>query len=133
MTRIRGTKGYVTPAWFKTVPITVKVDVSSFGIVFLELTFCRKTFEVEAEDKTPIVFAELAYYCYKEGKLDMLLHNDEETLEDMERLEKFVMIEFWCIQEDPHLRLGMKKVPQMLKGAIDVSSLPDSSSFTISI
>ena len=133
MTGIRGTKGYVAPEWFKTVPITVKVDVYSFGIVLLELIFCRKNFEVEAEDKTPVVLAELAYYCYKEGKLDMLLHNDEETLEDMERLEKFAMIAFWCIQEDPHLRPGMKKVTQMLEGAIEVSSPPDSSSFTISV
>ncbi|RVX12787.1 G-type lectin S-receptor-like serine/threonine-protein kinase LECRK3 [Vitis vinifera] len=133
MTGIRGTKGYVAPEWFKTVPITVKVDVYSFGIVLLELIFCRKNFEAEAEDKSPVVLAELAYYCYKEGKLDMLLDNDEEALEDMERLEKFVMIAFWCIQDDPHQRPGMKKVTQMLEGAIEVSSPPDSSSFTLSV
>ena len=103
------------------------------ALELLELIFCRKNFEVEAEDKTLVVLAELAYYCYKEGKLDMLLHDDEEVLEDMERLEKFVMIAFWCIQEDPYLRPGMKKVTQMLEGAIEVSSPPDSSSFTISV
>ena len=35
ITGIRGTKGYVAPKWFRNVPVTVKVDVYSYGIVLL--------------------------------------------------------------------------------------------------
>ncbi|KAB1220870.1 G-type lectin S-receptor-like serine/threonine-protein kinase RLK1 [Morella rubra] len=35
VTGIRGTRGYVAPEWHKNLPITVKADVYSFGIVFL--------------------------------------------------------------------------------------------------
>ena len=128
MTAIRGTEGYVAPEWFKTVPITFKVDVYSFGIVLLELIFCRKNFEPELEDEYQMVLAEWAYDCYHKGKLDLLLENDQETLNKMERLEKFVMIAIWCIQEDPSRRPTMKKVIQMLEGAIQVPLPPDLSS-----
>ena len=47
ITAIRGTKGYVAPEWFKSMPITAKVDVGySFGIFMLELICCRKNLRV---------------------------------------------------------------------------------------
>ncbi|KAH0996432.1 hypothetical protein GBA52_020296 [Prunus armeniaca] len=39
-TGIRGTKGYVAPEWHRKMPITVKTDVYSFGIVLLEIICC---------------------------------------------------------------------------------------------
>ncbi|PRQ49137.1 putative protein kinase RLK-Pelle-SD-2b family [Rosa chinensis] len=41
-TGIRGTKGYVAPEWHRKMPITVKADVYSFGIVLLEIVCCRR-------------------------------------------------------------------------------------------
>ncbi|XWS73481.1 hypothetical protein CRYUN_Cryun02cG0132700 [Craigia yunnanensis] len=41
-TAIRGTKGYVAPEWFKTVLVTMKVDVYSFVVVLLEIICCRR-------------------------------------------------------------------------------------------
>ncbi|TMX02489.1 hypothetical protein EJD97_021414, partial [Solanum chilense] len=40
-TRVRGTKGYLAPDWFRSMPVTVKVDVYSFGVLLLELMCCR--------------------------------------------------------------------------------------------
>ncbi|GAB4856087.1 G-type lectin S-receptor-like serine/threonine-protein kinase LRK4 [Ancistrocladus abbreviatus] len=51
-TSIRGTKGYVVPEWFRNLPITVKVDVYSYGILLLELVCCRKCLELEADEAT---------------------------------------------------------------------------------
>ena len=135
MTGIRGTRGYLAPEWFKTVPITVKVDVYSFGILLLKLIFCRKNFELELEleDEDQVVLADWAYDCYKEGKLDLILENDKEALNDIETVRKFVMIVFWCIQEDPSKRPTMKTVAQMLEGALEVSVPPDPSSYISSI
>ena len=45
-TAIRGTKGYVAPDWFRSAPISVKVDVYSFGVLLLEIVCCRKNVEV---------------------------------------------------------------------------------------
>ena len=40
-TDIRGTKKYVAPEWFRNMEITAKVDVYSFGVLFLEIICCR--------------------------------------------------------------------------------------------
>ncbi|XP_022148732.1 LOW QUALITY PROTEIN: G-type lectin S-receptor-like serine/threonine-protein kinase LECRK3 [Momordica charantia] len=127
MTAIRGTKGYVAPEWFKSLPITVKVDVYSFGILLLEMICCRRSFEMKAENADEMVLADWAYDCFRKRRVKMLVENDEEAKEDMKRVEKFVMIAIWCIQEKPLLRPSMKKVIQMLEGAVEVSTPPDPS------
>ncbi|KAL5766739.1 hypothetical protein ACOSP7_017356 [Xanthoceras sorbifolium] len=131
-TAIRGTKGYVAPEWFRNLPITVKVDVYSFGILLLEVICCRKNFEPNVEDENQMVLADWAYDCYKDKTLHLLVENDEEALHDMERVKKCVMIAIWCIQEDPSLRPTMKKVTQMLEEVVEVSTPPDPSSFVSS-
>ncbi|KAK4608243.1 hypothetical protein RGQ29_001873 [Quercus rubra] len=132
-TGIRGTKGYVAPEWFRHMPVTVKVDVYSFGILLLELICCRKSFEAEAQDEDRMILADWAYDCYKERKLDLLVENDEEAIDDVKRVESYVMIAIWCIQEDPSLRPTMKKVVQMMEGAVEVSFPPSPSSFISSL
>uniref|UniRef100_A0A2N9J8R2 Receptor-like serine/threonine-protein kinase n=1 Tax=Fagus sylvatica TaxID=28930 RepID=A0A2N9J8R2_FAGSY len=131
-TGIRGTKGYVAPEWFRSMPVTVKVDVYSFGILLLELICCRKNFDAK-EQEDLMVLADWAYDCFKDMKLELLVANDEEAIHDMKRVEKYVMIAIWCIQEDPSLRPTMKKVVQMMEGAVEVSVPPGPSSFISSI
>ncbi|XP_011025243.1 PREDICTED: LOW QUALITY PROTEIN: G-type lectin S-receptor-like serine/threonine-protein kinase RLK1 [Populus euphratica] len=131
-TAIRGTKGYVAPEWFKNLPVTTKVDTYSFGILLLELVCCRKKFDIDKKE-CQIVLADWACDCLKEGKLDLLVEDDEEATEDMERVERFVMVAILCIQEDPSLSPGMKKVVQMLEGGVQVSVPPDLSSFISTI
>ncbi|XP_062083925.1 G-type lectin S-receptor-like serine/threonine-protein kinase LECRK3 [Humulus lupulus] len=129
-TGIRGTKGYVAPEWFRNMPVTVKVDVYSYGILLLELICCRKNVEEDVKDDAQIILADWAYDCYADGKLDFLVENDDEASQDM---EKYVMVALWCIQEDPLLRPTMKKVTLMLEGTIEVSVPPDPTSFISSI
>ncbi|KAH7560480.1 hypothetical protein JRO89_XS10G0029100 [Xanthoceras sorbifolium] len=131
-TAIRGTKGYVAPEWFKNLPITVKVDVYSFGVLLLELVSCRKNFEANAKEEQ-MILSDYAYDCLRDGNLDLLVENDEEAMNDMKRVKKFVRIAIWCIQEDPSLRPTMKKVTQMMEGAVEVSAPPDPTSFISSI
>ena len=132
-TGIRGTKGYVAPEWFRKIPVTVKVDVYSFGILLLELVCCRKHFEAEEQDEKLMILADWAYDCYTDRKLDLLVENDEEAIHDLKTVKKYVMIAIWCIQEDPLLRPTMKKVVQMMEGAVEVSVPPNPSSFVSSI
>ncbi|KAL6200672.1 hypothetical protein ACLB2K_030453 [Fragaria x ananassa] len=128
-TRIRGTKGYVAPEWFKNLPITAKVDVYSYGILLLELICCRKKLDEEAEDEDQMILADWAYDCYRQKKLHLLLETDDEkATDDIRTMEKYVMIAFLCIQDDPSLRPTMKNVIHMLEGTVEVSLLPDPSS-----
>uniref|UniRef100_A0A803PX25 Receptor-like serine/threonine-protein kinase n=1 Tax=Cannabis sativa TaxID=3483 RepID=A0A803PX25_CANSA len=132
-TGIRGTKGYVAPEWFRNMPVTVKVDVYSYGILLLELICCRKNVEEYVEDDAQMILGDWAYDCYAGGNLHFLVENDDEASQDMKRVEKYVMVALWCIQEDPSLRPTMKKVILMLEGTIEVSIPPDPTSFISSI
>ncbi|KAL2507901.1 receptor-like protein kinase 1 [Forsythia ovata] len=131
-TGIRGTKGYVAPEWFRNLPVTSKVDVYSFGILFLELICCRRNYEPDVEVETEMILADFAYDCYKEGTMHLLVANDDEALND-KQFDKFVMIAIWCIQEDPALRPTMKRVMQLMEGSVEVPIPPDPASFITSI
>ncbi|GLT82269.1 hypothetical protein SLE2022_006680 [Rubroshorea leprosula] len=124
LTKLRGTRGYVAREWFKDMPVTVKVDVYSFGILLLELICCRKHCEKDEEDENKKILADWAYDCYQYRTLYLLVQDDEEAIEDIERAEKFVMIAIWCIQEEPSLRPTMKRVSQMLEGTLEVPLPP---------
>ncbi|XP_030505562.2 G-type lectin S-receptor-like serine/threonine-protein kinase LECRK3 [Cannabis sativa] len=123
-TAIRGTKGYVAPEWFSNMPITVKVDVYSFGVLLLEIICCRRNVDIEIGDEEEAILVYWAYDCYIEGRLDVLVGNDMEAIQDMKSFERFLRVAIWCIQEDPSLRPSMKKVMLMLEGIVQVSAPP---------
>ncbi|KAF4350043.1 hypothetical protein G4B88_000304 [Cannabis sativa] len=123
-TAIRGTKGYVAPEWFSNMPITVKVDVYSFGVLLLEIICCRRNVDIEISDEEEGILVYWAYDCYIEGRLDVLVGNDMEAIQDMKSFEMFLRVAIWCIQEDPSLRPSMKKVMLMLEGIVQVSAPP---------
>ncbi|KAH6811423.1 hypothetical protein C2S51_025185 [Perilla frutescens var. frutescens] len=130
-TNIRGTKGYVSPEWFRNTQITTKVDVYSFGVVLLEIISCRKAVvDVEFESGENPIMTEWAWECYLEGRLDSLVKNEEEACSDAKMLERFVKVGFWCIQEDAALRPTIRKACQMLEGTIDVAPPPCPFSYT---
>ncbi|KAM7502676.1 hypothetical protein LguiB_001580 [Lonicera macranthoides] len=63
-------------------------------------------------------------------KLEALVENDIEALNDMKIFGRFVMVGIWCIQEDPFLRPNMRKVIQMLEGVVEVTPPPCPSPFS---
>ncbi|KAL3528000.1 hypothetical protein ACH5RR_012656 [Cinchona calisaya] len=124
-TGIRGTKGYVAPEWHRKLPVTVKVDVYSFGIVLLEIICCRKNIDWSlTEDQA--VLEEWVYDCFEAKELHKLV-NDEEV--DMSKLERVIKIAIWCIQDEPAIRPSMKKVLLMLEGTVDIPVPPCPTSF----
>lgn len=131
-TAIRGTRGYVAPEWFRNKPITVKVDVYSFGVLLLEIICCRKSVCTETAGDEKAILTDWAFDCYQSSTLESLVSGDMEALSDRPRLEQFVLVALWCIQEDPNFRPTMKMVTQMLEGLTEVPSPPCPTSFTIS-
>lgn len=120
-TAMRGTIGYFAPEWFKKTAITAKVDVYSFGVMLLEIICCRRNFEWGLESQEIVPLIDFAKECYRSGRLDLLVEEDDDAKADKVRLEKFVMVAISCIQDEPWLRPPMKQVVQMLEGAISVS------------
>uniref|UniRef100_A0A803KLZ8 Receptor-like serine/threonine-protein kinase n=1 Tax=Chenopodium quinoa TaxID=63459 RepID=A0A803KLZ8_CHEQI len=123
-TAIRGTKGYVAPEWFRNKPITVKVDVYSFGVLLLEIISCRRSVCMELIQEEGAILTDWAFDCYQSNTLDSLANGDMEALDDWQRLKRFLMVALWCIQEDPSLRPTMRTVMNMLEGLADVPKPP---------
>ncbi|CAL9088438.1 unnamed protein product [Musa acuminata var. zebrina] len=132
-TDIRGTKGYVAPEWFRNTGITSKVDVYSFGVVLLEIICCRRNVRPEAQNEEESILAYWVNDCFRDGRLDLVVEGDDQAISDMRRVERFVKVALWCIQEDPSLRPTMQKVTQMLDGSTAVPGPPDPSSYISSI
>ena len=70
------------------------------------------------------ILTDWAYDSYREGALDALVKYNVVELEDKEKLERYVMVAIWCIQEYPYLRPTMRRVTQMLEGVVEVLILP---------
>ncbi|XP_027077194.1 G-type lectin S-receptor-like serine/threonine-protein kinase LECRK3 [Coffea eugenioides] len=125
-TAIRGTKGYVAPEWHKKLPVTVKADVYSYGIVLLEIICRRKNIDWSFPEDQAIL-EEYAYDCFEAQELHKLFADDE--LVNMRQLERMIKIAIWCIQGEPSLRPTMKKVLLMLEGTVDIPIPPNPTSF----
>ncbi|KAK9063810.1 hypothetical protein SSX86_017682 [Deinandra increscens subsp. villosa] len=125
-TLIRGTRGYVAPEWHKRLPITVKVDVYSFGIVLFSILCCRRNVDNSLPEDEAIL-EEWVYECYEAGEV-LKLVDYEEGVEKRD-LEKMVKIGLWCVQEEPSLRPSMKTVVLMLEGTIKIPVPPSPTSF----
>ncbi|KAL8214294.1 hypothetical protein R6Q57_003743 [Mikania cordata] len=131
-TGIRGTKGYVAPEWFRNTPVTVKVDVYSFGVLLLEIISCRKSVkQIESGVEYGSILTDWAWDCYQERILGTFVENDSEAIDDYKKLTSFVMVGLWCVQENPSQRPTMRKVIQMLEGVIEVSEPPCPCPFSI--
>ncbi|XP_022772357.1 G-type lectin S-receptor-like serine/threonine-protein kinase LECRK1 [Durio zibethinus] len=127
-TGIRGTRGYVAPEWHSNLPITVKVDVYSFGIMLFEIICCRRKVEADVPENEAVL-ANWVYDCFKANELEKLVRNEE-----VERckIERMVKVGLWCAQDEPSSRPSMKKVMLMLEGTVNVPDPPLLSSFVSS-
>ena len=70
------------------------------------------------------ILTDWAYDSYREGALDALVEYNVVELEDKEKLERYVMVAIWCIQEYPYLRPTMRRITLMLEGVVEVFILP---------
>lgn len=130
LTNIRGTKGYVAPEWFRNIQVSAKVDVYSFGVLLLEIICCRRSvLDVEIGEEGYAILTDWVWDCFQERRLDTLVENDSEALNDKMMLERFVKVGIWCIQEDSSIRPTMRKVTQMLEGIVEVMVPPCPSPF----
>ena len=105
------------------MPMTVKVDVYSFGIVLLEIICCWKSVDYNLPEKEAIL-EEWAYHYFECGELGKLVKEEEV---DKKQLERITKVTLWCILDQPALRHSMKKVVLMLEGTVDIPNPPSRS------
>ncbi|RLM66235.1 G-type lectin S-receptor-like serine/threonine-protein kinase RLK1 [Panicum miliaceum] len=130
-------KGYIAPEWLhNSSRVDTKADVYSFGVVLLEMICCRKCHEpvtpdlpqrAEEEDETVTLFGWAAQLA-SARRTELMLHGDADvdTVEDLERVERFARVALWCIEPNPLLRPTMHQVVQMLETSrTRVEALPD--------
>ncbi|PNS89810.1 hypothetical protein POPTR_019G007600v4 [Populus trichocarpa] len=120
-TMVRGTRGYLAPEWHKNTPISVKADVYSYGVMLLEIVFCRRNIETNVSRPEEVQLSNWAYELLVERELDKLDLGEDV---DLQNFEKMVMVGIWCIQDEPGIRPSMKSVVLMLEGITDVSVPP---------
>ncbi|KAE8685708.1 hypothetical protein F3Y22_tig00111095pilonHSYRG00776 [Hibiscus syriacus] len=90
-TGIRGTRGYVEPEWHWNMPIIVKVDVYSFGVMLFEIICCCWNVEVNVRDNKEVL-VNWVYHCFKANELQRLVPEDEV---DKKKLERVVKVGLW--------------------------------------
>uniref|UniRef100_A0A2K2AC54 Bulb-type lectin domain-containing protein n=1 Tax=Populus trichocarpa TaxID=3694 RepID=A0A2K2AC54_POPTR len=128
-TGIRGTRGYVAPEWHRNMPVTVKADVYSFGVMLLEITCCRKNVDwLLPEDEA--VLEQWVYQCFQDGDMDKLVGDE---IVDKKELDRMVKVGLWCTLDEPSLRPSMKKVLLMLEGTVEIPIPPSPTSFFTAI
>lgn len=128
-TNVRGTMGYMAPEWLKNAPVSAKVDVYSYGVMLLEIIFCRRHLELHRiEDEETggddVILVDWVACCVRAGKLKDVVRDDSEVLCDYDRFERMTMVGLWCICPNPTLRPAMKMVMQMLEGSVEVDVPP---------
>jgi len=79
---------------------------------------------MECGEEEKAVLTDWACDCFVEGRIDVLVENDEEAISDYVRLQKWVKIAIWCIHEQPEMRPTMGMVMQMLEGFVEVPNPP---------
>ncbi|KAK8290650.1 hypothetical protein V6Z11_D06G011300 [Gossypium hirsutum] len=127
-TEIRGTRGYVAPEWHRNLPITVKADVYSFGIMLFEIICCRRSMETDVPENEQVL-AYWAHDCFKANEVEKLVQNE---FVEKSKLEKMVKVGLWCIQDEASSRPSMKRVILMLEGTVNIPDPPLLSSFVSS-
>jgi len=79
---------------------------------------------MESGEEEKALLTDWACDCFMEGKIDVLVENDEEALSDYGRLQKCINIAIWCIHEQTEMRPTMGLVMQMLEGFVEVPNPP---------
>ncbi|CAN6207246.1 unnamed protein product [Urochloa humidicola] len=140
VTHVRGTRGYIAPEWLRgDARVDTKADVYSFGVVLLEMICCRRCQEPvvdglskgedDDDDETVTLFGWAAQLVSAQ-RTELMLQGDagvDDTIENMERVERFARVALWCIEPNPLLRPTMHQVVQMLETnkQAQVEALPD--------
>jgi serine/threonine protein kinase len=121
---IRGTKGYVDPAYANTGRACEKNDIYSFGIVMLEVVCCERPSVIQNGDRIMNNLVEKVRACHQRNAI---LDAADERLRGQsdEQLQRVLIIGLLCVHPDPDQRPHTRKVLEYLTSRdVPLSFLP---------
>ncbi|GJZ90657.1 putative receptor protein kinase ZmPK1 [Tanacetum coccineum] len=122
---MRGTHGYMAPEWVLNHPVTLKVDVFSYGVVMLEMITGKSLAHMHQADNETC----RTWHGLIDWVRDRIYESDESRVEscvykivdpsrsseyDHSTMENLVKIALQCAEEDREARPSMSQVVDML-------------------
>ncbi|OEL21712.1 G-type lectin S-receptor-like serine/threonine-protein kinase, partial [Dichanthelium oligosanthes] len=124
LTTMRGTIGYLAPEWISGVPITIKADVYSYGMMLLEIISGRRSSEKIKEGKFTYFPIYAATKVNEGDDVMCLLDSSLKGNADAEQLKRACRVACWCIQDAEDHRPMMGQVVHVLEGVVGVEVPP---------
>ncbi|KAL6141273.1 hypothetical protein ACLB2K_059563 [Fragaria x ananassa] len=124
MTTVRGTVGYLAPEWFTGEAITPKADVFGYGKLLFEVISGRRNTEGLNDGLESYIPNRVANVVTKGQDVLTLVDYRLEGNADKDELIRACKVACWCIQDEEKDRPTMRRVVQILKGALDVGIPP---------
>ncbi|XP_059078252.1 G-type lectin S-receptor-like serine/threonine-protein kinase At2g19130 [Cryptomeria japonica] len=115
LTTTRGTIGYLAPEWLTGVPITVKVDVYSFGMTLLEIISGRRNIDLRVQESQYYFPTWAATEIHKGNTIGIVDERIANNV-DVEEVGRAAMVSILCIQKDESGRPSMAQVVRILEG-----------------
>ncbi|XP_059063550.1 G-type lectin S-receptor-like serine/threonine-protein kinase At2g19130 [Cryptomeria japonica] len=115
LTTTRGTRGYLAPEWLFGLPITVKVDVYSFGMTLLEIISGRRNSDLTVKE-SQYYFPTWAATEIDKGNTIGIVDERIANEADVEEVRRAAMVSILCIQKDESERPSMAQVVRILEG-----------------
>ncbi|CAL5428996.1 unnamed protein product [Camellia sinensis] len=121
-TNVKGTFGYLDPAYFLTHRLTKKSDVYAFGVVLFEVLCARPpvdtSVDTSVEEEEQISLALWAQKCIKKGTLDQIIDPSIRGQISPNCLNVFVEVADKCLHNYPEGRPTMIEVVGSLMHAL---------------
>lgn len=124
-TAVRGTFGYMDPAYFSTGRLTRKSDVYAFGVVLFEVLCGRRAVDLSRDDEQSGL-AGWAQICVKKGKVHEIIDSNLNMQISQNSLLAFVKIACQCLNSQPSCRPTMAEIVVVLEFALALQESPDS-------
>ncbi|XP_074342720.1 uncharacterized protein LOC141680372 [Apium graveolens] len=123
-TAVRGTFGYMDPAYFMTGRLTRKSDVYALGVVLFEVLSGRRAVDLSRDDEQSSL-AGWVQKCIKEGKIYEIIDSNLNNQISQSSLLAFVKIAHQCLNSQPTYRPTMAEIVVVLEFALALQESPD--------
>ncbi|KAJ0744902.1 putative protein kinase RLK-Pelle-CrRLK1L-1 family [Helianthus annuus] len=118
-TSIKGTFGYLDPAYYQTGRLTRKSDVYAFGVVLFEV-LCGKQAVDRSIDEDQWSLAAWAQGSIEKGRLKHIVDSNLRGVVSQKRLKQFAKLANRCLHTEPNQRPTMAEVVKGLESILTV-------------